>query len=325
MKKLAALFSGLCVIVILTALLGLRWFNQEIAAPGPLAAEKLVVIAPGLPTRGITDKLLEEGVIASPAAFLLDARLQGRLAPLKAGEYQIPARATIAGIIALLQSGKTYQHHITIPEGLLSLEIVDLLKKETALTGAIDPRPADGTLLPETYNFTYGDTRAGVIARMQKAMRDAVDDAWEKRSPDVRLSKEEAVVLASIVEKETGLAAERPRVAGVFLNRLHRGIPLQSDPTVIYSLTLGQTAFDRPITAKDLRNPSPFNTYLASGLPPAPIANPGKASLAAVLNPEKHDFIYFVADGSGGHAFAKTLQEHNRNVAQWRKIEKGRN
>lgn len=303
------------------AFLGFQWLQGEIVAPGPLAAEKLVYI-PKTTVRGITNKLKEEGVIDNDTAFLLDARWQNRLAGLHAGEYQFTPRISIADVISLLQGGKTYQHKMTIAEGLTVAEVLDLLKKETALTGDVKTPPPEGSLLPETYKFSYGDTREGLVDRMKKEMSETVDSLWAKRAPDMPLSKEEAIVLASIVEKETGLAAERPRVAGVFFNRLHKSIPLQSDPTVIYALTLGEKPLGRLLTTDDLKKPSQYNTYVATGLPPGPIANPGKASLEAVMNPEKNEYIYFVADGSGGHAFAKTLQEHNRNVAHWRSLQK---
>lgn len=267
-------------------------------------------------------KLQEAGIISNKIAFRIDAHIQSKIEGLKAGEYQFRPHMSIIDVIALLQSGKTYQHKITIPEGLMSLEIVNILNKEPALTGKIDPLPPEGSLLPETYKFSYGDTRQSIINRMKKAMRDTLDTLWQTREPGYLLSQEETVVLASIVEKETALPAERPRVAGVFLNRLHKGIPLQSDPTVIYALTQGQSMLNRPLTTADLKKPSPYNTYLASGLPPSPIDNPGKASLEAVLHSEKNDYIYFVANGSGGHAFAKTLREHDNNVARWRALEK---
>ena len=325
MRTLKYIFVTLLLLGIIGGVLSVRWFDNEIKAPGPLAAEKLFYIAPGTHIKDMAAALQTADIIDSALAFRIDARVQSKLEPLKAGEYQYPSHVSISDVIALLQSGKTYQHKITIPEGLMSFEIVTLLNKETALTGTITPVPPEGSLLPETYKYSYGDTRQSVINRMKKAMQETLDSLWQKHEPGLPLSEQEAVVLASIVEKETGLAAERPRVAGVFLNRLHKGIPLQSDPTVIYALTLGQSVLGRPLTSADLKKPSPFNTYVASGLPPAPIANPGKASLAAVMNPEKNDYIYFVADGSGGHAFAKTLQEHNSNVAKWRALEKKAN
>ena len=322
MKALKYTLVVLLLLGIVAGALSVRWFDNTVKAPGPLAAEKLFYIAPGTRIKDMAAKLQEAGIISSTLAFEIDARIQSRLEGLKAGEYQFPPQINIIDVILLMQSGKTYQHKITIPEGLMSLEIVNLLNKETALKGAISPLPPEGSLLPETYNFSYGDTRQSIINRMKKSMQEAIDSLWKKHAADLAISEQEAVVLASIVEKETGLAAERPRVAGVFLNRLKKGIPLQSDPTVIYALTQGQSVLGRPLTHDDLKKPSPFNTYVASGLPPAPIANPGKASLEAVLNPEKNDYIYFVADGTGGHAFAKTLKEHNSNVARWRQLEK---
>jgi UPF0755 protein len=270
-------------------------------------------------------RLQEAGIIGNALAFRIDARLQGRAAGLKAGEYQFAPGSSIRDAIALLQSGKTYQRKITIPEGLMSFEIVSLLDKEETLTGKVDTLPPEGSLLPETYMFSYGDTRQSVIDRMKKSMQDTIGALWQGREEGFSLSQHETVVLASVVEKETGLAAERPRVAGVFFNRLRKGIPLQSDPTVIYALTLGQSTLGRLLTTADLKKPSPYNTYLASGLPPTPIANPGKAALEAVLHPEKNDYIYFVANGSGGHAFSRTLKEHNDNVAKWRRLQKAAN
>ena len=323
MKRLKYIFATLLLLGVITAGVAVNWFDDAIKAPGPLAVEKLVYIAPGTHSTGMGDKLLQEGVIDIELAFRVDAKLQGRLEGLKAGEYQFEPHMSITDIITLLQSGKTYQHKITIPEGLMSIEIVDLLKKEPVLTGTIGALPPEGSLLPETYKFSYGDTRQSVLNRMKKAMQDEMAVLWTKHAADFPLTENEAIVLASIVEKETGLAIERPRVAGIFLNRLRKGIPLQSDPTVIYALTLGQSVLGRPLEHDDLKKPSPYNTYIATGLPPGPIANPGKASLEAVLNPEKNDYIYFVADGSGGHAFAKTLQEHNSNVAKWRLFRAG--
>lgn len=286
--------------------------------PGPLAAEKLVYIAPGKSVKGIGVQLRDAGVIKNEAIFQLLARLGN--AGLKAGEYKFSPGITVRDAITLLQSGKTWQRRITIPEGLTVVEIIALLQAEPALTGEISlPLPAEGSLLPETYNFSYGDRQQDMIERLQKSMRDTLQELWTARHDGLPLkTPAEAVVLASIVEKETAIAAERPRVAGVFINRLRRNIPLQSDPTVIYALTQGKEKLGRPLTYGDLKKNSPYNTYVVSGLPPEPIANPGRASLIAVLNPEENDYIYFVADGAGGHAFAKTLREHNNNVTRWR-------
>ena len=318
----AALISGV---------IAAGWFFKAIRTTGPFATERIVYIEPGSPVRVVSAKLIESNIIGNDVAFILDAKLQcfigkkwgGGCRELKAGEYQFHPGMSIQDVIALLQSGKTYQHSITLPEGLMTVEIIDLLQKEPALDGTISTLPPEGSLLPETYHFSRGDTRQDILNRMNKSMADEIGDLWEKRDPAVPLkTPEEAVVLASVVEKETGLAAERPRVAGVFVNRLNRNIPLQSDPTVIYAVTLGHAKLDRSLTYKDLKMASPYNTYVTPGLPPTPIANPGKASLEAVLHPEKNDYIYFVADGSGGHAFSRTLAEHNANVEHWRKIEK---
>jgi UPF0755 protein len=296
------------------------WLVIALGSAGPLAASKAIIIEQGTSTRGIATQLQNEEVIGSPLAFRILARIKGGL---KAGEYQFVPGMTMGDVIALLQSGKTVQHRITIPEGLMSVEILALLQEEPVLTGAVEKIPEEGSLLPETYNFTHGDTRQELIERMQAAMKRELDMRWKDRAEGLPFSTPaEAVVLASVVEKETGVATERPRVAGVFLNRLAKGIPLQSDPTVIYALTLGQRKLDRLLTLKDLKTDSPYNTYMVPGLPPGPIANPGAASLNAVLHPEQNDYIYFVADGTGGHAFAKTLEEHNKNVAAWRKIQK---
>lgn len=323
MARFGQVLITLALLGAFIAVIGLRWLNTEIQAPGPLTAEKLVYIEPGSSIKAVTLKLLDAGVIQNNLAFMIEARLENYKKELQAGEYQFPAQISIQDTVTLLQSGKTYQRQITIPEGLMTIEILELLKNETALTGTVEPPPPEGSLLPETYNFSYGDTRQSLVGRMKTAMQKELDTLWQSRNPETLLkTPQEAVTLASIVEKETGLAAERPRVAGVFINRLRKHIPLQSDPTVIYAVTEGKEKFERALTFKDLKSPSPYNTYMAVDLPPTPIANPGKASLAAVFNPEKNDYIYFVADGTGGHAFAKTLKEHNNNVARWRKIQK---
>jgi UPF0755 protein len=204
---------------------------------------------------------------------------------------------------------------------LSSAEIIALLESAEGLTGEIGDIPPEGTLLPETYHFSYGDARADIVARMKAGVSEAIEALWPKRRADLPLkSPEEAIVLASIVEKETGVAEERPMVAGVFVNRLERGMPLQSDPTVIYALTMGKAPLGRKLAKPDLEADSPFNTYRYKGLPPAPIANPGRAALEAVANPSRTDELYFVADGTGGHVFSSTLEEHNQNVARWRRI-----
>jgi UPF0755 protein len=224
-----------------------------------------------------------------------------------------------------MQSGRTVVRRVTIPEGLTVKQVLALLVATEGLDGQVVRVPAEGRLLPETYHFSWGDSRQGMVDRMGEAMREAIARAWAGRSaPPVVKTAEEALVLASIVEKETGIAAERPRIAAVFLNRLRANMKLQSDPTVIYGLSRGEGALGRALARADLEADQAFNTYTRGGLPPTPIANPGRAALEAVLNPAFSDELYFVADGSGGHAFAKTLEEHNRNVARWRKIQNER-
>lgn len=297
--------------------------GAELQADGPLAADKILYIAPGSSTAKIAETLEAEHVIRNALVFRYGAYAAKALGPLKAGEYDFKARISPAAAIALLQSGKVYQHQLTVAEGLTSFEIVSIVNEAPALTGNIETIPAEGTLLPETYNYTYGETRAALIDRMARNMDVTLAALWKTHDEGILLkSPKEAVTLASIVEKETGVAAERPRIAGVFMNRLRANMPLQSDPTVIYALTLGKMKLDRPVSRADLNIQSPYNTYQVTGLPPAPIANPGRASLEAAMNPEAHGYLYFVADGSGGHAFGRTLEEHVANVAKWRQLQK---
>jgi UPF0755 protein len=299
-----------------------RTLNAAWSAPGPLAAETLVYIPPGTGGKAVAARLKENGIIEDPLAFRILSRIHRINGSLKTGEYKFIPHMPIADVIALLQSGRTYQHMLTIPEGLMSSEIAALVNGAAAMTGTADA-PPEGSVLPETYSYSYGDSRAALVDRMRRAMQDTLGALWQARDPDIPLrSPGEAETLASIVEKETGIPAERPRVAGVFYNRLKSGIPLQSDPTVAYAATGGRAKLDHGLTRSELEADSPYNTYLHAGLPPGPIANPGRAALEAVLHPEKNNYLYFVADGSGGHAFAATLAEHNRNVGNWRKIEK---
>ncbi|MEX2648273.1 MAG: endolytic transglycosylase MltG [Alphaproteobacteria bacterium] len=301
---------------------GYRVMEAEFARPGPSAEARVILLPKGAGLGTIAELLAYEGAIESPLLFRLAVRIEGRARVLKAGEYEIPAGASGRAIMALLVEGKTVVHRLTVPEGLTSAEIIGLLAAAEALDGDSGPLPPQGSLLPETYHFTRGDDRAALVERMRRDMAEALAGLWAERAEGLPLaSSEEAIVLASIVEKETGVAAERPLIAGVFYNRLAKGMPLQSDPTVVYALTGGAGPLGRALTRADLKVDSPYNTYLAAGLPPGPIANPGRAALEAVLKPAETDALYFVADGSGGHAFAATLEEHNRNVAKWRKAQ----
>ncbi|MDE0391155.1 MAG: endolytic transglycosylase MltG [Rhodospirillales bacterium] len=312
---LAVLF-GLAVVLVIA---GWLYVHGRLDTPGPARYERTVVLPQGASAFDIADLLEDAGVIDDPLLFVAGLWIEDKQHSLKAGEYMFEALVTPRGVMEKLIAGDTVMHRLTVTEGTTSAEVVAALDAVPWLMGDIAEVPAEGSLLPETYHYELGDSRAGMIERMQHAMARVVDELWQARDPSVALDDaEQAVVLASIVEKETAVADERPMIAGVFLNRLGQGMRLQSDVTVIYALTDGKRSLDRSLSRADLRVESPYNTYRNGGLPPGPIANPGRASLAAVLNPAETDALYFVADGSGGHAFAKTLDEHNRNVARWR-------
>lgn len=322
---LSVLSLTLIGVAVMAALGG--WATYQYLRPGPATEEKLVLIDRGAGVSGIASKLDETGVIDQPLIFKIAARLSGQASSLKAGEYAFPGHVPMKTALQMMADGDVYDRKFTIPEGLTSYQIVGLLNKVDDLEGDTAGIPPEGSLLPETYHFITGDTKVGKIDEMRAAMTKTIDELWETRAPDLPFNtKEEAITLASIIEKETGLAEERKRVAGVFVNRLKQGIALQTDPTVIYAITKGKMddkgkgPLGRRLLSKDLQIDSPYNTYKYPGLPPGPIANPGRASIEAALNPEENEYIYFVADGSGGHIFAKTLKEHNENVAKWRKI-----
>ena len=320
MRRLGVIAVSVAVLLAVSA--GVLWFilQKQYEAPGPLAEEAVVVVPRGAGLAAIADDLAAAGVVGDARAFALGVRLFGDARALQAGEYAFAAGSSMKDAAELLASGHIVVHRLTVPEGLTSVEIVALLEAAEPLTGTIDAVPPDGALLPETYHFHRGDSRSVVLQRMAESMTEALAALWPQRSENLPLNTpEEAVVLASIVEKETGVDSERPLVAGVFVNRLRKGMPLQSDPTVVYGITLGKAPLGRSLTRKDLAAATPYNTYQIAGLPPAPIANPGRAALAAVLHPAETDYLYFVAAGDGGHAFAKSLAEHNSNVAKWRK------
>jgi UPF0755 protein len=298
------------------------WAVLRFEAPGPLAEQTDVIVPPGTGLQDIAVLLRDKGIVTSARLFVAGVKVFGRGRPLKAGEYAVPAHASGQEVMELLQSGKTVVRKVTVAEGLTSMEAMAEIAAAEGLTGPMPPAPPEGAILPETYHYSYGDSRAEVLSRMTKAMDEALAMLWAHREANLPIkSPKEALILASIVEKETAIPAERPRIAAVFLNRLKKGMRLQSDPTVVYVLTGGAHALGRPLVHDDLETPSPYNTYANDGLPPGPIANPGRESILAVTRPADTDALYFVADGNGGHAFAKTLEEHNRNVAKLRKIQ----
>jgi UPF0755 protein len=276
-----------------------------------------VVIPRGSPA-AVADTLATAGVIESPIAFRVAAALTVRAGPLHAAELAFPAHVSLRATLAVLRTGRPVQHRLTIPEGLTAAQIARLIDAAPALDGPT-PMPQEGAVLPQTYSYERGMSRAAVVARARVAMERAVDRAWAERDPDLPLTDPtQLLTLASIVERETALPDERARVAGVFLNRLRLGMKLQSDPTVAYAVSGGAVTADAALTRADLDRPNPYNTYRVTGLPPGPIDSPGEAALQAVARPAKTDALYFVADGTGGHAFASTLAEHERNVARWR-------
>lgn len=292
---------------------------------GPHDAAAIIMLEPGIGVRTIASRLEAEGVISNANVFLAGVRIHRVERQLRAGEYEIPARASMAAIMGILREGRSILHRITIPEGRTSEQAMLLVNAHPALEGEMPPTPAEGALLPETYSFTRGTTRQKIVADMAAAATRTMDELWEKRAPNLPVkTREEAIILASIVEKETGVASERPRVAAVFVNRLKAPMRLQSDPTIIYGLVGGKGALGRPIRRSELQRLTPYNTYLVDGLPPTPICNPGRASLEAVLNPPETDEYYFVADGTGGHAFSRSLGEHQQRVREWRQIERER-
>lgn len=297
---------------------------REAKAPGPHGGGTIVLLPAGSAVSHIADDLKDAGVIRHADLFTAVVRVRGDENALKAGEYEIPARASILDIVDLLIEGKSILHRLTAPEGLTTAQILKIIEENEVLVGEITLTPDEGELLPETYSFTRGETRDEIIRHMMEAQQDLIEDIWDLRASDLPIATpQEAVILASIVEKETGLADERPRVAAVFINRLKRGMRLESDPTIIYGLTKGEP-LGRGLRVSELRGETPYNTYVISGLPPTPIANPGVQSIRAVLNPPETDDLFFVADGTGGHAFAETNRDHERNVAAWRRIERER-
>jgi UPF0755 protein len=298
--------------------------KQKLEAPGPLSEDKIVNIPSRAGMADIADVLQREGVIDNNRWAFIGAVLALKArSELKPGEYSFQKNASLRDVIGTIVEGKVVQHSVTIAEGLTSEQIVARLSDNDIFAGSVREVPREGTLLPETYKFPRGTTREQVVQRMQQAQKRALAEIWERRSPDVPLkSPDQLVTLASIVEKETGKPDERSRVAAVFVNRLRQKIKLQSDPTIIYGLVGGKGTLGRPIKRSEIAQPSPYNTYVIDGLPPGPISNPGRASLEAAANPARTRDLFFVADGTGGHAFTETYDQHQKNVAKLRAMEK---
>jgi UPF0755 protein len=299
--------------------------KQQFEAPGPTTSATTVMIKPSTGVQEIGDQLERRGLITDARIFWIGVKAYGNDDQLKAGEYEIKSGASMHDIMEVLKSGKSVMYSLTIPEGLTVAQAFERIAKHDALSGDMPAAlPPEGSLATDTMRFTRGAARQQVIDKMIADQKKLVDGIWERRQSDLPIStEEEFLTLASIVEKETGRSDERSRVASVFMNRLKKGMRLQSDPTIIYGLFGGKgKPADRPIYQSDLDKPTPYNTYLIKGLPPTPIANPGRAALEAVANPSKTDDLYFVADGSGGHVFASTLEEHNENVARYRELQK---
>ena len=315
----------LVLVVLVVAIAGaIEWGNAVWDAPGPAAPygkETTILIPARTGTHTIAMMLEKKGVTHFGLGFEMDLRLRGLASKVKAGEYAIPSHASMAQIAAILVSGKTIQHKLTAAEGLTSDMIWKLIRDDKVLEGDAGPVPAEGTLLPETYLFTRGETRSAMIAKMVRAQQEFLRKAWDHRAPGLPFkSMQEAVILASIVEKETALPEERRHIAGLFVNRLKVGMKLQSDPTIIYDISKGYP-IGRGIRASELAAATPYNTYVIGALPPGPICNPGKDSIVAVLNPEASNDLFFVATGKGGHVFTASMGEHLKNVAAYRAFE----
>jgi UPF0755 protein len=331
LSSIVRVISGVLTVALVSMLIigGISFaiYNQ-FESPGPLEATRTVIIPKGEGRIAIAERLEREGVISNRWTFVGGHLLHSFFArkkngELKAGEYEIKEHASMRDVIDTLSAGKSILYKTTLPEGLTSEQIVERLKAEPSLSGEVTDVPPEGTLLPDTYYFSKGASRQEILDRMHDEMQKAISTLWSSRDPDLPISTpDQLITFASIVEKETGRPDERDRVAAVFYNRLKKGMRLQSDPTIIYGIVGGQGSLGRGITKADIETKSPYNTYQISGLPPGPICNPGKSAIMAALHPAKTEDLYFVADGSGGHAFSATLKDHNAAVQKWREIEK---
>jgi len=318
MKKLLLLLSIIGVAAAFLYVLG----NSIVYTPQKVAEPLIIQVKRGDSLTTIATMLRQNGLIDKEVYFVWYAKLNKLYPQIKAGEYSVEGDISLAQLADLLASGKVYLRKITFAEGLTAREIAEVLYTNDMLDGDFE-MPKEGDFLPETYTFSRGESRQKIVEQGQAAMKNVLQQAWDERDADLPLkNKEELLILASIVEKETGVAAERPQVASVFVNRLKNGMLLQTDPTVIYAVTKGEKDLERALTYRDLAIDSPYNTYKYEGLPPTPICSPGKAAIMATAHPDKTPYLYFVASGNGGHNFARTLSEHNANVRKWRALNK---
>ncbi len=316
MRKLffLALFGALAFALLVS------WFDNFIKSPLQIKENFVINMPQGTGSRTLANQLIQNNLVSHELIVRLAIKFYGYDKKLKAGEFLINPNMSLLDILEKISSGKVIMHKITIPEGLTSYQVIKLINDNEFLTGNIDFEIEEGTILPETYTFYKGTKKEDIIKQAQKSMKDSLKKVWEERKDNLPLnSKEELLILASIIEKETGINSEREKVSSVFINRLNNNMLLQTDPTVIYALTLGKTELGRSLKRKDLQIDSPYNTYKYIGLPPKPICNPGIESLKAAANPLLTPYFYFVADGNGGHNFSKTLAEHNKNIQKWLK------
>ena len=319
MRWLIILFTLIISVFLICSI----WGYGQFILPGPLTAKKNIIIPHGVGVEHIAIILSRHDIIRIPLVFSIGARTVGAAKRLKAGEFSFSKHLSPRAVLKILQNGKQVVRRLTVAEGLTNRQILEVLNETEGLTGKAVMPLSEGQLLPETYYFSYGDSKNILIRRMLVGMEEVLTQLWRNRQLKLPiLNTKEATILASIVEKETGRTEERARVAGVFINRLKLNMKLQSDPTVSFAVTKGQVELKRALSKNDLNTPSPYNTYFVKGLPPEPITNPGRAAIKAVLNPLSTDELYFVADGKGGHVFAKNLTAHNKNVARWRRLVK---
>lgn len=323
---LANLIFSLLIFIALLAGFAIYYLKTTFNDQGPLQQASVIWIKPGTGIKEISNLLINNGIISNDQIFVYGIGWEQKTKALKAGEYEIPAHASMRDVMNILVLGRSIEHTITIPEGLTVAQAYDRITSDDILVGTLDKNklPPEGSLIADTLTFIRGTTRVNIVNRLEQKQNKLVNDIWEARAPNLPIKNiNEFITLASIVEKETGIASERPQVAAVFINRLNKNMRLQSDPTIIYGLFGGEgKPAGRPIYRSDIDKETPYNTYKINGLPPTPIAIPGRESLMAVANPPRTDALYFVADGSGGHSFATTLDEHNQNVKKWRQLEK---